>query len=249
MNKINRKYFIGYPCDDINPTEFIDIINNSIRNGYKNIVAVQNANKMYLSNRNKKVQDFIRKAKVILPENSVGIGMALLNTPLKQYNMGGVIMMQRLLELSSKCNYSIYFLGGNQSNLHRMLDVVLIKYQGINICGSHHGYYLKNEEKNIVNDIKSKKPNILFVGMGSPKQEIFLLENYDEINSNIMMGVGGSFNVVAGIERRAPKWTKYGLEWLFRSIQDPKKLKRYIKINSFYAKEFLLKGVFNFKKV
>ncbi len=91
----------------------------------------------------------------------------------------------------------------------------------------------------IINSINQVKPNILFVGLGSPKQELFIIRNMRQLIFNIAIGVGGSFNVIAGIEKPAPKWTKHGLEWLYRSFQDPKKFKRYIIINSFFIKELV----------
>jgi len=157
---------------------------------------------------------------------------------LKERNIGGVIMMEELLLLANINSLSIYLLGAIKHNLDKLVLQIKGKYPNIIITGYRDGYFDKEDEKEIVNDISIKKPNFLFVGMGSPKQELFIYYNYEKLNANISLGVGGSFNVIAGLERPAPNWTKYGLEWLFRSLIDPIKFKRYLIINSFFIYRF-----------
>lgn len=96
------------------------------------------------------------------------------------------------------------------------------KYKGINIVGYENGY--EQNYKKIIKKINDSKANIIFVAKGSPKQEIWIYENYKKINSNIYMGVGGSFDVISGNIKRAPKiFLKLGLEWLYRMIKEPKR--------------------------
>jgi N-acetylglucosaminyldiphosphoundecaprenol N-acetyl-beta-D-mannosaminyltransferase len=235
-----RTDFIGYPVDNINLNELKDFVVSSIKQDQHHFIAVQNANKMYLTSRDPDLKTLISSASVVLPENAINIGMNLLRKPLKQRNMGGVHIMEELLNLADIQGYSYYLLGAKQENLDQLIRELSKKYPGAVLAGSRNGYFKGTDEPEIVEQIRNRKPNILFVGMGSPKQEIFIGKYLPVLGANISLGVGGSFNVLAGLEKPAPSWTKYGLEWLYRSVQDPAKFKRYIKINYFYAKELIL---------
>lgn len=237
--KINRTQFIGFPVDNVSSTEIINFVIESIEKNTRNYIAVQNANKMYLSKKYPLVKEAIEKAAIILPENAINMGMRWLGKPLKQRNIGGIRMMEELLHIADKNFFSIYLLGAKKNNLEVLVYKIKNNFPNINIVGFKDGYFSKTEEAHIVDEIGNKKPNLLFVGMGSPRQEFFIYNNFEKLNANLSLGVGGSFNVIAGLEKPAPQWTKYGLEWLYRSVTDPKKFKRYIVINSFFVYRFI----------
>ena len=234
-----RTNFLGYPVDNINLNEFINFVLNAIEKDSNHLVAVQNANKMYLLNKYNELHTFFKKASIILPENAINIGMMLLGTPLKQRNMGGFHIMEEMLGFGNIHNSSLYLLGAKKENLKKLVDVINLNYPNIKILGYHDGYFTMEEELNLVNEISILKPNFLFIGLGSPKQEIFLENYYNILNANISIGVGGSFNVIAGLEKPAPKWAKYGFEWLYRAFQDPRKFKRYCITNMYFCFQFI----------
>ncbi len=234
-----RTEFIGYPVDNVSILDIENICLNCIKENSYNYIAVQNANKMYLSNKYSLLNEFMLNAKIILPENAVNIGMSWLKKPLKERNIGGIHVMENLLDLAEMSRSSVFFLGASQNNLEILINKIKIKYPNIIVKGYNNGYFSPDEEQEIVNTIGNLRPNYLFVGIGSPKQEFFIMKNLDNLKTNICIGVGGSFNVIAGLEKPAPKWTKYGLEWLFRSFQDPKKFKRYLIINTFFIFIFI----------
>jgi len=236
---IRRTNFIGYPVDNLNLSDLLNFVETSISADEKHFITVQNANKMYLSKKFPVLKEAIEKSSVILPENAINMGMRWLRRPLKQRNMGGVHIMKELLEYANKNGLSVYLLGASKENLHILIQVINTKYPQIIVQGFRDGYFRSEEERLIAEDIGVKKPNFLFVGMGSPKQELFISRNLSYLNTNIMLGVGGSFNVIAGIEKPAPRWTKYGLEWIYRSFIDPRKFKRYFVINSFFIYRFI----------
>jgi N-acetylglucosaminyldiphosphoundecaprenol N-acetyl-beta-D-mannosaminyltransferase len=229
-----RTNFLGYPVDNISLTELIELSVKTIASGERCYFAVQNANKMYLSEKNRQVRRFIEQAKIILPENAINLGMRLLRRPLKQRNMGGVHVMEELLKLANEKRYSVSLLGAQQLELNGLVDAVQTQFPQVQIKSYINGYFGENDEEHIVSRICESKPNVLFVGLGSPKQELFIDKYWQRLNANIIVGVGGSFKVLAGLEKPAPRWSKYGLEWLYRSWQDPKKLRRYVVVNSFY---------------
>jgi len=214
--------------------EILDFAKLAIQEKTYHFIAVQNANKMFLSEQSPDLKKAIEKASIILPENAINIGMRWFGMPLKQRNLGGIHIMIELLELSNKGTHSIYLLGAEKSNLDKLVANIRVKYPNIIIRGYRDGFFTKHDEFSIVSEISSLNPNFLFVGLGSPKQELFIHKYFDKLNTNICLGVGGSFNVIAGLEKPAPSWTKYGFEWFYRSLQDPKKFKRYFIINSFF---------------
>jgi len=233
-----RTNFLGYPVDNITKNDIIKICDQCIKENTVNFFAVQNANKMYLSSKYPFLKQFISKATIILPENAINMGMRWLGKPLKERNNGGIHIMEMLLEKANIDRSSIFLLGSTQKNLSILVNKIKKNYPDIIIGGFNHGYFYQEEEEEIIRRINDAKPNYLFVGMGSPKQELFISENLSRLKSNINLGVGGSFNVIAGLEKPTPRWMKYGLEWIYRSLQDPKKIKRYIVINLFFVKEF-----------
>jgi len=131
-------------------------------------------------------------------------------------------MFEALLDYANENNLSIYFLGTQDEILEKVIERIEKEYPGIEIAGYHNGFF--KEENEVLEDLKDKKFDILFVAMGSPKQEYFIYDNFDKIDAKIFMGVGGSFDVFSGKFKRAPNLIrKLGLEWLYRFILEPRK--------------------------
>jgi len=238
----NRSYLWGYPFDDVTLKEVIDFVVKTIDNNEKHYFVVQNTNKMYLSAKDELLYNVISNASLILPENSFYIGNMLMGKRLKQYNLTRDLV-EKMLETSNNNKYSIYFLGSTNEVLTCLKDNISKKYPNIKIIGYKNGFFNSSEERNVVEVINKLRPNILIVGMGSPRQELFIYRNFRTLNTNISIGMGGALKLLAGVERPAPKWVKYGLEWLYRACQDPHKMKRYVIVNTFFLKEFFLKGL------
>jgi N-acetylglucosaminyldiphosphoundecaprenol N-acetyl-beta-D-mannosaminyltransferase len=139
----------------------------------------------------------------------------------------GCDLMERLLEVSEQRGYRVYLLGSRQSVLESATARLRERYPHLILCGSHHGYFADDENGAVCEDIRSSRPDILFVAISSPKKELWLAENLNALDVPFGMGVGGSIDVVAGFTRRAPAWIqRAGLEWLFRLVQEPRRLAR-----------------------
>ncbi|PMP07279.1 glycosyl transferase [Vibrio breoganii] len=131
---------------------------------------------------------------------------------------------------------SFYFIGGKKETLTKTLDAIIFRYPDINILGSRDGYFDSVEESNLINDIAIKKPDVVFVALGSPKQELFM-EKASQKHKALYQGLGGSFDVFVGNVNRAPDiWVKCNLEWLYRLIQEPKRFGRQVKLASYFLK-------------
>ena len=131
---------------------------------------------------------------------------------------------------------SFYLVGGKQAVIEETVEHLQEEYPGINIVGSRNGYIKSAEEKQaLIDDIAEKKPDVVFVAMGSPKQEL-LMEEMAERHKAIYQGLGGSFDVYVGNVKRAPKWwVSHNLEFLYRLIKQPKRIKRQIYLVKFVA--------------
>ncbi|WP_455306214.1 WecB/TagA/CpsF family glycosyltransferase [Enterococcus bulliens] len=135
------------------------------------------------------------------------------------------------IELLKKSNrHKFYLLGGKPGTVENLIENMSKIYPNAEFIGHHHGYYQKEEEKKIISEINNLNPDFLFVGFGCPKQEKWINENIDYLNASNIISCGGLFDYYSNNVRRAPNiMQKYGLEWVFRLVQEPKRLyKRYI---------------------
>lgn len=138
----------------------------------------------------------------------------------------GIDLMYNLIKLSATKGYKIFLFGAHEEIVKKVNSLITSNFGPNLVVGYRNGYFSLSEEKNIANEIAEVKPNILFVAMGSPKKERFLYENKDILKDvNLIMGVGGSFDVFAGKVKRAPLWMqKTGLEWFYRLQQEPRRM-------------------------
>ncbi|SMD44630.1 UDP-N-acetyl-D-mannosaminouronate:lipid I N-acetyl-D-mannosaminouronosyltransferase [Aquiflexum balticum DSM 16537] len=132
---------------------------------------------------------------------------------------------------------SFYLIGGTEDTIHKTVALLKLNFPNINILNFRNGYIKSVEEKEFLfQDIKEKKPDIIFVAMGSPRQELLMEEIY-QIHPALYQGLGGSFDVYTGAIKRAPEWwIKNNIEWAFRLINQPKRIFRQIHLIKFYWK-------------
>lgn len=152
----------------------------------------------------------------------------------------GCVLWLRIIEATYTRGKSFYLVGGKQDVIDETVAKLKKEFEGINIVGYRNGYIKTDEEKDVLlNDIVEKKPDVVFVAMGSPKQEL-LMEQMLERHKAIYQGLGGSFDVYTGHVKRAPEWWQnHNLEWLYRLINQPSRIKRQI-----YLFKFILKVKF-----
>lgn len=155
--------------------------------------------------------------------------------PLKQ-RVAGIDLVEEIL--NSDRTITVYLLGSKPGVADKAGDIISNKYEGIEISGTHHGY-IPVDDCEVVSEINEANPDLLLVGMGVPKQEDWILEHIESLNANVVMGVGGSFDVLSGNLPRAPRWMRdRGLEWLYRIWLEPKRLVKARLIPYFMAKVY-----------
>ena len=171
---------------------------------------------------------------------SVVLASKYLNKALPE-RVAGVDLMMELVKLSSTKKYSIYLLGAKQEVVEKTKKVLIEKFPNLIIKGIHNGYFKKEDWKGISKDIKEKEVDFVFVGITSPLKEYLIEFLQNDGNNCVFMGVGGSFDVISGNISRAPKWIqKMNLEWLYRVVQEPKRLfKRYFIGNLVFIKAIM----------
>lgn len=197
-----------------------------------------NADKINEVNRNERMKQIVNRCGIINADGaSVVIASRFLKKPLPE-RVAGVDLMQNLVSLSAEKGYSIYLLGASQKVVEKTAEVLTNQYQNLKIVGIHNGYFKESDWPAISDELKEKKPDFVFVGITSPLKEYLIEYLQEEGHDCVFMGVGGSFDVISGNIPRAPLWMqKADLEWLFRVIQEPRRLfKRYFIGNTVFVK-------------
>ncbi len=188
-----------------------------------------NADKINEANRNKRLKQIINSCGVINADGaSVVMASRFLKKPLPE-RIAGIDLMQNLVALSAEKGYRLYLLGAKQDIVEKTEQVLRVRYPGCRIVGVHNGYFQKKDWPAISKELKERAPDLIFVGITSPLKEYLVEYLQDDGNDGVFMGVGGSFDVLSGQIPRAPMWMRrMNLEWLFRVMQEPRRLfKRY----------------------
>lgn len=164
------------------------------------------------------------------------IGARLLGIRIPE-RVAGVDLMEKALALCAEEGFRPFFLGATQKVLDSALSNLAERYPKLQIAGVQHGYFARAEEQRITEDISKAKPDCLFVGMPTPRKERFMAEHASRLQVPFIMGVGGGIDILAGHVRRAPEvWQRSGFEWLYRILQEPRRMwRRYLVTNTAYA--------------
>jgi len=232
----NRINILNCPIDKFTMQETIDKIDKSIQNKTNLHHVVVNAAKIVYMQKDKELYDSIVSSDIINPDGQAVVwATRILNQPLRE-RVSGIDLMENLVKLASEKDYKIFFFGAKEEIVKKVVNNYISLYNNKIIAGYRNGYFTKKEEIKIAKEIEESRADILFVAISSPTKEIFLNKYKNIINIPFIMGVGGSFDVVAGKVKRAPLWMQdYGLEWFYRTMQEPRRMwKRYLITNSLF---------------
>lgn len=234
---MERVEFLNYPVDSLDISDALAWMDASIRARTPRYITVVNANKLWQVTRNPRLSNFIRNSDLVLPEWAIYWGAGMVRKPLKNY-VCGIELLKASLPWAAKKGHRIYFLGARQATIDALKLKLSEDFPNLMVAGAHNGYFQSDQEQNdVIWEIKVSQPDILFVAMGSPRQEYWIEENLHKVEVPIAMGVGGSFDVIAGIKSDTPNWARgHGIEWLYRLSQDPKSYwKRYLITNPWFV--------------
>ncbi|GBF22944.1 N-acetylglucosaminyldiphosphoundecaprenol N-acetyl-beta-D-mannosaminyltransferase [Candidatus Gastranaerophilus sp. (ex Termes propinquus)] len=241
----SRVEFFGVYLDTFTMEESLDKISFFIETKEQVQHVVVNVAKLVSAQKDEKLKGIINSCKLINVDGAgVILGAEFLGIKIPE-RVAGIDLMEKLIERSAERGYKPYFLGAEEEIVKKTVEHYLTKYPNLNVAGYRNGYFKENEEEGLTKAIKESGADILFVAMGSPKKEVFLNKYSALMEVPFTMGVGGSFDVVAGKVKRAPVWVqKLNSEWLFRLLQEPGRMfRRYAVTNTAFAfmllREFL----------
>ncbi len=184
--------------------------------------------------KNPDYKDVLNRGDLVTPD---GIGVVhaskILGKPLPE-RVGGFDLSNRVLDTIKGTGKRVYLFGGAPSVAEKAGERIKVLYPGTVICGTSDGYFDEEKEKKIILDINEKKPDLLFVCLGFPKQEFWIDAHKDALSAKVIMGLGGSLDVYAGNVKRAPEgFQKLGLEWLYRLLKQPSRFIRMLALPKF----------------
>lgn len=226
----NRYPILNTYVNAISLDETVDEIEKIIAERVPTQHVVINASKVNLMEADSELASIVNDCPLINADGASIVWAAKkLGVPLVE-RVTGIDLFQRLVELASEKGYRIYLFGAKEEVVTRVKVIFEDMYPGIQIVGYRNGYFTEADEPQIVSDMAASGADMMFVAFSSPKKEYWVHKYIDQIGIPFVMGVGGSFDVVAGVTDRAPTWMQeHGLEWFYRFIQEPGRLwKRYI---------------------
>ena len=240
-----RVRLLGCDIDPLTFRETVNEVDRLIQVGEPVQHCVINAAKVVMLHADSRLREIAAGCQLVnVDGQSVVWASKLLGHPLPE-RVAGIDLFLALMGLAARRGYSTYFLGARPEVVKKVGARARMEHPQLHIAGMHDGYFSADETGAVVEAIRKVAPDMLFVGMPSPKKEYWLAENLERLGVPFTMGVGGSFDVYAGITKRAPLWVqRCGLEWAVRLLQEPRRMwKRYLISNTRFSwlvlKEFL----------
>jgi N-acetylglucosaminyldiphosphoundecaprenol N-acetyl-beta-D-mannosaminyltransferase len=224
----------GIPVHKLSEEETLERIALLVEQGGSHYMTVVNAAKIVSAQSDEELRRILLKADLVTADGmSVVWASRLLGEPLQQ-RVTGIDLFERLLACAAKRQWSVYFFGAREETVTRVVEVFRERFPNLRVAGYRNGYFSDSENQAIVEEIRRSRADLLFVAMGSPAQEKWIAANLQQAGVRFALGVGGSFDHLAGLVRRAPRWMQQaGLEWLHRLLLEPQRLwRRYLIGNS-----------------
>lgn len=228
--------------DNITLDEATIIVEKFLMEDKLKVIYTPNTEIVMAAKEDKKIRDIINDGDLVTPDG-IGLiyGSRIKKKPLKE-RVTGFDLSIKILEIANEKGYSLFLLGGKEGVAKAAGENIIKKYPNIKLVGYHHGYFKGShighnnheEELSIIHRINEVKPDIIFVGLGFPKQEIWIDTNKKRLKSKVIIGNGGTMDILSGNAKRAPEvFQKLGLEWLYRLIKEPSRIRRQMVIPKF----------------
>ncbi|MGW4160259.1 WecB/TagA/CpsF family glycosyltransferase [Streptomyces sp. NPDC004788] len=232
-----RQNLFGVTLDALTMDQTVARCLAAVRAAERLEIGVVNAAKLVNMRRDPALARAVSGCDLVLADGQAVVWAArLLRRPLPE-RVAGIDLFMRLLAEAETTGHSVYLLGARQDVLEKMLRRIAVRFPGLRVAGSRNGYFDDSEQPAVADAIAASGADMLFLGMTSPKKEIFTAGYGERSKVKLVHGVGGSFDILAGVTRRAPeRWQRLGLEWLYRALQEPRRLgRRYLTTNVSFA--------------
>ncbi|MGN1385920.1 MAG: WecB/TagA/CpsF family glycosyltransferase [Bacillus sp. (in: firmicutes)] len=229
---MQKETYFGVNVSPMGYDEILNDLEQRMERNEKSTIIAVNPEKVMAAEKDEQLRELINNSTYGIPD---GVGI-LLASKLKKggitSRVTGVDMMDRLLQFAAVKGYRVFLYGAKEEVVKTAKAKIEEKYPTITISGYENGYV--QDASVVVKKINDAKADLLFVAMGSPKQELWIREHMNEVSAKVFQGVGGSFDVFAGNVKRAPLFfRKLGLEWFYRLIKEPHRLKRQMALPKF----------------
>ena len=228
---MNRIDVLGVEFDDMDIVEAVELAMGFMEERRCAYAVTPNPEIVLECRKNRKLAAAVRAADMVLPDG-VGVIYAsrILGTPIKN-RLPGIDFASALMARMSECGKKVFLLGAKSGVAELAAERLTERYPGLEICGVNDGYFAQEDNELVLEKINALSPDLILVCLGAPRQEIWMKNNAELLNAGLMIGLGGAMDVYAGVVERAPrKWRKLGLEWLYRLIKEPRRIKRMIKL-------------------
>lgn len=226
----------GIPVAAVRMADAVAAVDRAIHARERLLIGVVNAAKIVNMKRDAALGASVLAADLILADGfSVVLAARLLGRPLPE-RVTGIDLMHAILARGHERRYRVYCLGATADVLARVERAIAERYPDVRIVGRQHGYFADAEAGAVAEDVRRSQADVLFVAISSPRKETFLAAWGPTMNVPVCHGVGGSFDVLAGLVQRAPeRWQRLGFEWLYRVLQEPRRLwRRYFVTNALF---------------
>ena len=241
-NQAKRQLLFGLAIDAATLGEVLTRCEAAIRTRTRVLVGVVNAAKLVNLRKDAKLRDSLLECDMILADGqSVVWASKILSKPLPE-RVAGIDLFEGLLDLADQEHYSVYLLGATPAVVAALAETISNRFPNAVIAGWRDGYFVDEEADSVAYEITTSRPDMLFLGMASPKKEIFLGRFGASLGVPVLHGVGGSFDVMAGVTQRAPEsWQRLGFEWAYRLKQEPRRLwRRYLRTNTRFILQVII---------
>jgi len=238
MNETKRLNILGVPVDMVSSAGAMEVFTALMDATGCSLIATPNSEIVLDASKDEELKSLLGCAELIIPD---GIGLVyasrILKNPLEE-RVTGFDFLSDILEYLQGNGKSIFLLGSKPGVAGLASENMKLKYPGLIVAGTHHGYFGVDEEKAVVEEINASGAEFLCAALGSPKQEKFIHSHKEEFTDiRTAMGVGGSLDVWSGTLKRAPEfYQRHGLEWLYRLFQEPSRFRRMLKLPVFMMK-------------
>ena len=214
--------------------KFFEEIKENLINNKKTFVVTANPETIMMAENNNNLKEALLDKDTIIIPDGIGIvkGAKILKKDIKE-TITGIELAENLIKYCDEYNKNLFLFGAKKEVLKALKNKINIEYPNVNIVGSIDGY-VENKE-NVMGQINKSDADVILIALGIPQQEILIYNNLDNVSKGIFVGVGGSFDVLSGMKKRAPKFfIKFHLEWLYRITKEPKRFKRFFESNIKY---------------
>lgn len=230
---------VGVKISKVNFAEAEKKVEEFLDGDRYNMIFTPNSEILMDAVKDRELGDILNKAQLVIPD---GIGVVIASkfygTPLPE-RVTGMDLSVKLLELSAAKGNKVFLLGAAQEVVELAAEVIKEKFPGSSIAGIRNGYFAPEEEEEIVQQINDSQADVLLVALGAPKQEKFIYKYRDSLHVKVAIGIGGALDTLTGKTPRAPEfYQKAGLEWFYRLMLQPSRIKRIGKLPKFILLAF-----------